>query len=539
MRKSWPWLRLMVLTACAGLVALGVGGISPGTSRAAAASATSSASAAPDSAASGPGIPGYWLVASDGGVYNLNTGNYGQLRGIRLARPVVGGTATADGRGYWLVASDGGIFSFGDAGFAGSTGGIPLRQPIVGMAEDPRTGGYWMVAADGGVFSFRAPFYGSTGGIRLRQPIVGMAVTPDAGGYWLVASDGGIFAFGDAHFYGSTGGIRLHQPVVGMAATPTGGGYWLVASDGGIFAFGNAVFRGSTGGIPLRAPVKSMQATADGQGYWLSATDGGVFTFGDAPYLGSSGQPAGYPPIVAMMATANGFPLIPGATGYDISWPQCGGPYPPRSNLAIVGVTDGRLNGPPNPCYQSEVAWAGSDLSSYIVADPLPSPAPPESLNGAYGVCNGNVVCESANFGYAWAVNWISYSRGLGISPTLWWLDVETPEGWNTSPAFYASNNAVIGGAMAGMRAEGVFAGIYATSYQWGLITGNQASYPGVPLWVPGGTTLSNDAASAQAICTGTVGDHVPFAGGRIVMVQYGYVNGGPTTFDPDYACVN
>jgi hypothetical protein len=42
--------------------------------------------------------------------------------------------ATPDGRGYWLVASDGGIFTGGDAQFYGSTGGITLNRPIVGMA---------------------------------------------------------------------------------------------------------------------------------------------------------------------------------------------------------------------------------------------------------------------------------------------------------------------------------------------------------------------------------------------------------------------
>jgi len=42
--------------------------------------------------------------------------------------------ATPDGRGYWLVASDGGIFSYGDAPFLGSTGAERLAQPIVGMA---------------------------------------------------------------------------------------------------------------------------------------------------------------------------------------------------------------------------------------------------------------------------------------------------------------------------------------------------------------------------------------------------------------------
>jgi hypothetical protein len=40
------------------------------------------------------------------------------------------------GQGYWLVASDGGIFSFGDAGFRGSLGGLPLSQRVVGMARD-------------------------------------------------------------------------------------------------------------------------------------------------------------------------------------------------------------------------------------------------------------------------------------------------------------------------------------------------------------------------------------------------------------------
>ena len=41
---------------------------------------------------------------------------------------------TPSGRGYWLVASDGGIFGFGDAGFFGSTGDMRLSRPIVGMA---------------------------------------------------------------------------------------------------------------------------------------------------------------------------------------------------------------------------------------------------------------------------------------------------------------------------------------------------------------------------------------------------------------------
>ncbi len=120
--------------------------------------------------------------------------------------------------GYWFVASDGGIFSFGDAKFYGSMGGKRLNAPIVGMAADPATGGYWFVASDGGIFSFNAPFLGSMGGRRLNAPIVGMASSSDGRGYWFVASDGGIFSFGDSAFDGSMGGKPLNAPIVNMAA---------------------------------------------------------------------------------------------------------------------------------------------------------------------------------------------------------------------------------------------------------------------------------------------------------------------------------
>jgi hypothetical protein len=69
--------------------------------------------------------------------------------------------ATPSGRGYWLVASDGGVFAFGDAGFHGSTGHLRLASAIVAMAATPSGRGYWLVASDGGVFAFGdAPYLG-------------------------------------------------------------------------------------------------------------------------------------------------------------------------------------------------------------------------------------------------------------------------------------------------------------------------------------------------------------------------------------------
>jgi lipoprotein-anchoring transpeptidase ErfK/SrfK len=193
--------------------------------------------------------------------------------GSHVAAPIVGMAAAPNGQGYWLVASDGGIFNYGSAGFHGSAGAEHLVQPIVAMAATPDGGGYWLVAADGGIFTYGdAHFYGSTGNIHLNAPIVGMAPTSTGRGYWLVASDGGIFTFGDARFHGSAGAMHLTEPVVGMAATNDGGGYWLAAADGGIFNYGDAPFEGSMGGHPLDNPVSSIAADRAAPGYWLLPT---------------------------------------------------------------------------------------------------------------------------------------------------------------------------------------------------------------------------------------------------------------------------
>ncbi len=259
-----------------------------------------------------PPTSGYWMLASDGGIFPFgNAAGLGSMGGTHLNLPVVGMAATPSHAGYWLVASDGGIFPFGDATqhSFGSTGGVHLNAPIVGMAAAAGASGYWLVAADGGIFPFGpgAGGYGSTGAMHLNAPIVGMAATHSGHGYWLVASDGGIFPFGDAlqHSHGSTGGIHLNRPIVAMTPTPSGDGYWLVASDGGIFPFGDALqhSHGSTGGMHLNAPIVGMAATPDAGGYWLTASDGGLFTFGDALGWGSMGGQALNAPIVAMAAS--------------------------------------------------------------------------------------------------------------------------------------------------------------------------------------------------------------------------------------------
>ncbi len=172
---------------------------------------------------------------------------YGSTGAIHLNKPVVGMAATPDGKGYWLVASDGGIFTYGDAKFYGSTGAIRFNQPIVGMAATPDGKGYWLVASDGGIFTYGdAAFHGSTGAIHLNKPVVGMATTPDGKGYWLVASDGGIFTFGDAAFHGSLG--ISGQTALGMTVAPSSGDYTLVETNG-------------TAVAPTLTPISPVQTT--------------------------------------------------------------------------------------------------------------------------------------------------------------------------------------------------------------------------------------------------------------------------------------
>jgi len=147
------------------------------------------------------------------------------MGGQHLNAPIVGIASTDDNHGYWLAASDGGVFAFGDASFYGSMAGRHLNAPIVGIASTPDEKGYYLVSSDGGVFAFGdAGFYGSMAGQHLNAPITGIASIPS--GYFLAGSDGGVFAFGEAVFSGSGVGL-LNAPVVsistGVEAEATGG----------------------------------------------------------------------------------------------------------------------------------------------------------------------------------------------------------------------------------------------------------------------------------------------------------------------------
>lgn len=118
---------------------------------------------------------------------------------------------TPSGKGYWIFASDGGVFCKGDAGFDGSEGGHKLNAPVVTAELTPTHLGYWLFAADGGVLcEGDAQFYGSLGDMKLNAPIVNAALTPSGKGYAMIDALGEVYcngkdgkSFGDAKYFGN------------------------------------------------------------------------------------------------------------------------------------------------------------------------------------------------------------------------------------------------------------------------------------------------------------------------------------------------
>jgi hypothetical protein len=475
--------------------------------------------------------PAYWLLADNGGIMSFGGSQlYGSA--TNLGSRVIGMAGSADGQGYWIAAANGQVAALGDAPRLGSVGYVTADNPIVAITATPDGKGYWLASASGGVLTFGdAQFHGSLSGTRLNQPIVGMSTTPDGAGYRLVAADGGVFTFGDSGFYGSTGAIRLNKPIVGMDGTPDGRGYWLVASDGGVFTFGDAPFYGSAGDIRLNSPVVAMSRVPGGTGYWLAAADGGIFTYGTAPYRGSVGGIQLLHGVVAMAeapgsgvgvgisANAGLGPYPSGTTGYDISWPQCGGAYPGGHVVGIVGVNDGHAFST-NPCLGDEVRWAGPAHGLYMNLNSPSGPSNGAGASGPAGSCStSDPLCWSYNYGWAAATSSVTTAAHTGAMAQQWWLDIETGNYWSGD---HTANARVVEGAVDALHSLGLTVGIYSTPYQWGLITGG-ASF-GVPVWVATGVAMADPGSWC-------VPAHA-FNAGTVWMVQY-----GAGDFDGDYAC--
>ncbi|MBV8160848.1 MAG: hypothetical protein JO265_07995 [Acidimicrobiia bacterium] len=221
-----------------------------------------------------------------------------------------------------------------------------------------------------------------------------------------------------------------------------------------------------------------------------------------------------------------------GSTGFDISWPQCGGGYPPSSSVAVVGVNDGRAFST-NPCLGSEAGWAASARELYINLN-SPSAVDGTDSAGPAGQCSANNGgCLAYNYGYNTAAASYDNAAGQGVRAKTWWLDVEVVG--NCAPQFPTAgggywscgqglNEATVQGALDALRQRGLVAGIYSTSYQWNQITGGANPAGGAPPnWLAGASP-----SSPGSWCSGS---H-DFAAGPAWLLQF-----SPQPYDRDQAC--
>ena len=86
------------------------------------------------------------------------------------------GTCPPPASGYWLLTSDGGVFNFdatwyGSPKAAGTVGGVALT----GIAAGPGGNGYLVSRSNGGVFNFGVPFHGSEAG-KLPAGVTGVGI---------------------------------------------------------------------------------------------------------------------------------------------------------------------------------------------------------------------------------------------------------------------------------------------------------------------------------------------------------------------------
>jgi hypothetical protein len=211
---------------------------------------------------------GYWLVGSDGGIFTFgDAGFYGSIPGLglapagsssakRLDAPIVGMVPSTDGGGYFMVASDGGVFAFGDAKYAGSCPSIGgCSGPVVSVLPDATGNGYWLVTETGHVYSFGdATYYGAPGPEFV--PVTSAVRTSDGMGYWILYSNGVVASFGDAANMGQPAGqLSGTNPTTAIFTTSDGLGYWVVSANGIVFPYGSAPYDGDLAGTKLNGSI--------------------------------------------------------------------------------------------------------------------------------------------------------------------------------------------------------------------------------------------------------------------------------------------
>ena len=118
------------------------------------------------------------MVGSDGGIFSFGDARFhGSTGDLHLNKPIVGISPTPDNRGYWLVASDGGVFAF-DAPFRGSMGATHLNRPVNGLVATA-TATSWSRPTAASSTSPTGRSSGSLADNPPSAPIIGLAAFSD------------------------------------------------------------------------------------------------------------------------------------------------------------------------------------------------------------------------------------------------------------------------------------------------------------------------------------------------------------------------
>lgn len=188
-------------------------------------------------------------------------------------------------------------------------------------------------------------------------------------------------------------------------------------------------------------------------------------------------------------------PYSSGATGYDVSYPNCGAT--PPGGFAIVGLGGGRpfttnsclnaewstangFNGTPAPALYFNTGYAGAYLHDITSGC--------QTYDGP--ALNGLSRHEQRTYTQAWEIGCSEVDYAVGVAsaqagtPSMWWADIEIGNSWSTNQ--YVNQYAVDGISYEMQQFGG--GGVYSNAASWNRIVGSgfQATPPISGDWGPG-----------------------------------------------------
>jgi hypothetical protein len=208
-----------------------------------------------------------------------------------------------------------------------------------------------------------------------------------------------------------------------------------------------------------------------------------------------SPTPAAPSPVIASPSpspkppSAPGSPYVGGASGYDLSYPQCSNPGPPPgASFTVLGVNHGKAFST-NQCLANEWQLGVKPRALYLntgynpdnsthITNACQSSAASSGLSGAYATAYA-IGCSESDFSLG------QVSAVLGSwQPLMWWLDVETGNSWSGTDLDL--NRAALKGALVRLAQTGLDVGVYSTASQWQSITGGWTNSGISADWVAG-----------------------------------------------------